>query len=172
MKALHFGSCRLLVVVAAALAIAGCGGSQASTSSPSTLGAIPNHARPATATVQVDIRNDWTASIAGNTTASSCWTISSLPVVGAGSVAGPVDITYNASTTCPIPASTGISYGPAVVSGHRCTFNVLYDVNYSYSVTQGTGTACSIEYPPSISGLFVYNQITPSRVRSAQTIRT
>jgi hypothetical protein len=171
MKALHVGSCRLFVVVAAALAIAGCGGSQASTSTLAP-GAIPNHVRPATATVQVDIRNDWTASIAGNTTASSCWTISSLPVVGAGSVAGPVDITYNASTTCPIPASTGISYGPAVVSGHRCTFNVLYDVNYSYSVTQGTGTACSIEYPPSISGLFVYNQITPSRVHSTHRSRT
>jgi hypothetical protein len=98
--------------------------------------------------------------------------ISSLPVVGAGSVAGPVNITYNASTTCPIPASTGIAYGPAAVSGHRCTFNVLYDVNYSYSVTQGTGTACSIEYPPSISGLFVYNQITPSRVHSTHTSRT
>jgi hypothetical protein len=119
MKASHVGSCRLFVV-AAALAAAGCGGSQAATSS-ATLGAVPNYARPATATAQVDIRNDWTASIAGSTTASSCWTTSSLPIVGAGSIAGPVDTTYNASTTCPIPASTGISYGPAVVSGHRCT---------------------------------------------------
>lgn len=170
MKALHVGPCRLFVVVAA-LALAGCGGSQGSTS-PSTLVAIPNHARPANATVQVDIRNDWTASIAGSTTASSCWTISSLPVVGAGNIAGPVDITYNASTTCPFPASTGISYGPAAVSGRRCTFNILYDVNYSYSVVQSTGTACSILYPPSISGIFVYNQITPSHVHSTHIVRT
>jgi hypothetical protein len=77
-----------------------------------------------------------------------------------------VTITYNASTLCGIPASAGISYSPAAFIGPRCTFNVVFDVNFSFSVTQGTGTDCSIKYPPTISAIFDYDQITPTRVRS------
>jgi hypothetical protein len=46
----------------------------------------------------------------------------------------------------------------------------VFDVNFSFSVTQGTGTNCSIKYPPTISAIFDYSQLTPTRVRSSHPI--
>jgi hypothetical protein len=145
----------------AAIAIAGCAGAQAPISAGgSTLANPSSHIRALDASTEVNIQNAWTGSIAGTAPSSLCWSIvPSLPIVGAGDTAGPVSITYKASTTCPIPAGIDISYGPAAFTGPTCTFNVVYDVNFSFSITQGTNTACSIKYPPlGINAIFVYAQ--------------
>lgn len=164
MKAPLNRSGRWFVAVTAALIVAGCGAPQNSLASPgSGVTNMSRHAGPlADPSTEVDIQNSWTASIAGSGHAD-CWTISpSLPIVGAGDITGPITLTYHVSTSCGVPSGLGITYGPAVVAGNTCTFTTVYDVNFTFSVTQGDNTKCSIEYPPEgVSAIFTYNQKTP-----------
>lgn len=148
-----------VLAVAAMIAIAGCGSSQVSPSA-SNATSLSSHARSLEASTEVDISNDWTSSIAGTAPSSLCWSIvPALPILGAGDTDGPITITYKTSTTCPIPASIGVTYGPAAFTGPQCTFNVVYDVNFTFSVTQSTNTACTIKYPPlGVNAIFVYAQ--------------
>lgn len=160
MKATPGHLVRWIVAVLAATAIAGCATQAPVSSSGSALPNAPGHARPLDASTEVDISNDWTASIAGTAPSSDCWDITPpLPIVGAGDTDGPITITYKPSTYCPIPASIGVAYAPAAFTGPKCTFNVVYDVSFSFSATQGDNTACSIKYPPlGINAIFVYAQ--------------
>jgi hypothetical protein len=174
MKASQGRASRLIVAIGAAFAVTGCGAAQAPLSpSGSTVTNVSRHVGPLDgASTEVDIQNDWTAAIAGSGSAD-CWTISpGLPIVDAGDIAGPITLTYHASTSCPVPSSLGISYGPAAVTGPRCTFNVVYDAHFSFSVMQSVMTACTIEYPPEgVNAIFTYAQITPGSghaVRSPQ----
>jgi hypothetical protein len=151
-----------------ALIVAGCSSAQTPLS-PS--GSAPNnlsrHAGPLDASTQVDIQNAWIAAIAGSGSAD-CWTISpGLPIVDAGDIAGPITLTYHPSISCGIPSSIGIKYGPAAVTGARCSFYVVYDVSFSFSVTQSSDTDCTIKYPPTVSAIFTYNQLSPQRKRNS-----
>lgn len=150
---------RLITATIAALIIAGCGGAQTPISPSSSGSNVPGRVVPLDASTQVDIRNDWTASIAGSGSAT-CWTISpALPLVGAGDTAGPITLTHHTSPSCGIPSGLTVTYGPAASTGARCMFNVVYDVSFSFSVTQSSSTNCSIEYPPTINAIFVYARL-------------
>jgi hypothetical protein len=138
----------------------GCGAQPGlSAANSAAISSSPHTTRLADPSVQVDIQNNWTASIAGSGSAS-CWTISpGLPIVGAGDTAGPITLTYNFTTGCPIPSALGITYGPAAFTGERCTFYTTYNASgFTFSVTQTDNTACSIKYPPMVSAIFSYAQ--------------
>ncbi len=172
MNPLHGRRGRFALVAVAALGLAGCSGSQAPFA-PSGPGATPLARHPVPlegASTEVDIQNDWTASIAGSGS-EDCWTISpALPIVGSGDTAGPIKLTYRPSTSCGVPSGIGISYGPAAVTGERCTFTVVYDVNFSFSVAQSSNTACSIKYPPNgVSAILVYAQNASGSSRVERT---
>lgn len=161
MKPRHRRSGKLLLAVAAAFLIAGCGAAQGplAPSGPAIANRSHNVKPLDGASTEVDIQNSWTASIAGSGSAD-CWTISpGLPIVGAGDIAGPVTLTYSPSTICGVPSAIAISYGPAAFTGAKCTFYVTYDVSFSFSVTQSGNTDCSIEYPPvGVNAILTYDQ--------------
>jgi hypothetical protein len=165
------GCTAVLAVVVAAL-VAGCGGTQALSPSGSTMANTSRHAGPLDdPSTQVDIQNDWTASIAGSGSAT-CWTISpALPIVGAGDTAGPINLTY--TPLCPSVSTLPITYGPAISTGPSCTFDVSYTSSgFSYSVTQSTLTDCTIVYPPNgVNAIFVYNQLGSGAKRAVRSPR-
>lgn len=153
---------RNVLAIAIAALLVGCGAQQGLSAANSTAANGTPYATHLTdPSTQVDIQNNWTASIAGSGSAS-CWTISpGLPIVGAGDTAGPITLTYTFTTGCPIPSALGITYGPAAFTGERCTFYTTYNASgFTFSVTQSGNTACSIKYPPTISAIFSYAQKT------------
>lgn len=152
---------KALSIPVAALLI-GCGPQQGLSVANSAANGAPYATHLTDPSTQVDIQNNWTASIAGSGSAN-CWTISpGLPIVGAGDTAGPITLTYSFTTGCPIPSALGITYGPAAVTGQRCTFYTTYNASgFSFSVTQTGNTACSIKYPPTVSAIFSYAQKAP-----------
>jgi len=153
---------QLLVSATAALALAGCGGGQAPLSPSSSTGTnLSHHAGPLSdPSTVVEIQNGWTGTISGSGSAD-CWTIAPpLPILGAGDSSSPITLSFHVSTTCGVPSSLGITYGPFAVTGNRCTFYTVFNAGgFSYAVTQTDNTACKIVYPPNgINAIFVYAQ--------------
>lgn len=162
-------ACKVVLVSAVAAFIAGCGAAQGPISpSASNVSNLSRHVGPLDgASTEVDVHNGWTAQIAGSGS-SDCWSISpALPLVNPGDTDGPVTLTYHASTSCGVPSGIGITYGPAVSTGPTCTFNVVYDARFTFSVTQSARTDCTIAYPPyGVNAIFNYAQITTGAKRS------
>ncbi len=128
---------RFIVAVASAFLIASCGAAQAPVSATGSTANMSRRGGPlAGASTEVDIQNNWIASIAGSGS-SDCWTISpGLPIVGAGDTAGPLTLTHTTSPSCGIPSGLAITYGPAATTGEKCTFNTVFNASgFTFSVT-------------------------------------
>jgi hypothetical protein len=173
MKAHQGRLSRLFVIVAAGLLVAGCAAQTPfSPSNPSS--DLSRHREPlGDPSTVIEIQNNWTGTINGSGSAE-CWAISSpLPTLAAGASSGSITLTFTPSVSCGIPNSLGIAYGPAAVSGNRCTFLTVYNASgFSYSVVQSGNTACKIEYPPNgLNAIFVYAQnSSPTHFRGSGDI--
>lgn len=112
---------------------------------------------------EVDIQDGWTHKIVGSGSAD-CWSISPpLPKLGPDGSAGPITLTYTASTSCGLPSGIAIVYRPVGARREKCTFNVEYTASgFSFSATQTQKTDCTIEYPPFsiINAILIYKQKT------------
>jgi hypothetical protein len=170
MRPLYHQSCIAVAAVAACTILAGCSSGPQATLNPTSTWSAHRVEPLTTVSTIVGIKNDWIATIHGSGSAP-CWTISpGLPSVGPfGELSGPITLSY--TPLCPSLSTLPIMYGPAgtTTSGADCTFNVSYDgTHFIYSVTQGSGTACSVG--PSASThydeILTYAQRGPDSKRS------
>lgn len=138
-----------IAALSASAMLAACNGGVSSSFSPlSSISNARHHVGPlATVSTFVGIKNDWIQTIVGSGSAP-CWTISpKLPSVAPGDLSAPVTLSYN--TLCVTPANLPITYGPGPAATSNCTFTVAYNgTSFTYSVTQGTNTACTATPSP------------------------
>jgi hypothetical protein len=170
MRPHHRQSHRVIALLAVAAILTGCSAAAQMPANPATSSSSSAHRVGPLTTVStiVGIRNDWIATIHGSGSAT-CWTISpGLPSVGPfGDLSGPITLSY--TPLCPGLSTLPITYGPGSSTAAECTFNVSSNgTSFSYSVAQGSSTACTVAPSPTTGydEVLTYAQRGPDSKRS------